>query len=217
MTQADATGWFRDPTGRNEARYFAGGQPTDLVKRDGQELVDPMRGGSPSTVVTATTTIHDEEPRPVPSRDDGQPDASATARSRWVIIGALGLIVAAAIGLLLVRSFVDNGDEPTSAPSTTIDVASTLRTSLCTNATSFGCSVESSPGVIEVYMSKYSVDESDLVDAGNRTGLWTPADVARMLRTRALDGTQRTADGRVSWTYHPDNGLQLVIDASREG
>lgn len=39
----------------------------------------------------------------------------------------------------------------------------------------------------------------------------------RMARTRALDGTQQ-ADGRnvnVTWTYHPDDGLQMVFEAEQ--
>jgi len=38
----------------------------------------------------------------------------------------------------------------------------------------------------------------------------------RMGKTRALDGTQR-ATGRncnVTWTYHPDDGLQMVFEAT---
>lgn len=39
----------------------------------------------------------------------------------------------------------------------------------------------------------------------------------RMLQTRALDGTLE-ADGKncnVSWTYHPDDGLQMVFEAAQ--
>ncbi len=44
---------------------------------------------------------------------------------------------------------------------------------------------------------------------------FTGATLDRMGKTRALDGTQ-TAQGRncnVSWTYHPDDGLQMVFEA----
>ncbi|WP_037365987.1 hypothetical protein [Nakamurella lactea] len=43
--------------------------------------------------------------------------------------------------------------------------------------------------------------------------------VERMTKTRALDGTQ-TAEGKncnVSWTYHPDHGLQMVFEAKATG
>lgn len=34
-------GWRPDPTGRHEGRYYAGGQPTDLVRDGGVESIDP--------------------------------------------------------------------------------------------------------------------------------------------------------------------------------
>lgn len=46
---------------------------------------------------------------------------------------------------------------------------------------------------------------------------FTKAVIDRMGHTRALDGTQ-TAEGRnvnVSWTYHPDDGLQMVFEVER--
>jgi len=35
-----------------------------------------------------------------------------------------------------------------------------------------------------------------------------------MMKMRALDGTQRAAGHNVNatWTYHPDNGLQIVFE-----
>jgi hypothetical protein len=47
---------------------------------------------------------------------------------------------------------------------------------------------------------------------------FSPAVYERMNRTRALDGTQSaTADGvNVTWTYHPDNGLQAVFEREVE-
>ena len=43
---------------------------------------------------------------------------------------------------------------------------------------------------------------------------FTDGVVARMEGTRALDGTQ-SAEGRharVTWTFHPDNGLRMVFE-----
>lgn len=47
---------------------------------------------------------------------------------------------------------------------------------------------------------------------------FSPAVYERMNRTRALDGTQSaTADGvNVTWTYHPDNGLEAVFEREVE-
>ena len=44
---------------------------------------------------------------------------------------------------------------------------------------------------------------------------FSSAVIDRMDKTRALDGTQE-ADGKncnVTWTYHPDDGLQMVFEA----
>lgn len=35
-------------------------------------------------------------------------------------------------------------------------------------------------------------------------------DVARIGQTRALDGMVESANGRSTWTYHPDDGLTIV-------
>ena len=77
------------------------------------------------------------------------------------------------------------------------------------------CDVDGmTPGVVTLKLDGLYGDADKLTKAGEVTGLWGPADVKRMGTTRALDGTQKTADGKVSWTYHPDNGLQIVAEVS---
>lgn len=51
--------------------------------------------------------------------------------------------------------------------------------------------------------------ETYLLDLG-----FSPAVYERMNRTRALDGTQSGTSeiANVTWTYHPDNGLQAVFE-----
>jgi hypothetical protein len=59
-----AQGWFRDPYGRHEARYFAEGWPTELV-RDGQrESFDP-----PPVVPPPERLVRAPDPRPTGSSD----------------------------------------------------------------------------------------------------------------------------------------------------
>lgn len=43
--------------------------------------------------------------------------------------------------------------------------------------------------------------------------------VARMEKTRSLDGMQEQSSGGYTyvWTYHPDNGLDIIISADDEG
>jgi hypothetical protein len=38
---AQAQGWYRDPYGMHEDRYFSAGTPTKLVRDDGQGSYDP--------------------------------------------------------------------------------------------------------------------------------------------------------------------------------
>ncbi|MDQ1680998.1 MAG: hypothetical protein QOI42_1857 [Frankiaceae bacterium] len=58
--------------------------------------------------------------------------------------------------------------------------------------------------------------ESELEACLDHIGFNGSAVVARMGKTRALDGTQ-SADGRhvhATWTYHPDHGLNVVLEAT---
>lgn len=68
----------------------------------------------------------------------------------------------------------------------------------------------STPGVVKIRL--FDANESGLVKAGTDTGLWTSADAVRMGTTRAIDATQRSNDGRTTWTFHPDAGLQIVAE-----
>lgn len=97
----------------------------------------------------------------------------------------------------------------------TESIATTIRGDLCTGIHTATCTVDGlTPGVVKVQVSGLLATEEDLRKAGSDTGLWTAADAARMVSTRALDGTQRDASGAVSWTFHPDKGLQLVISVT---
>jgi hypothetical protein len=74
------------------------------------------------------------------------------------------------------------------------------------------CDVDTStPGVVRVLIIG-GVDSDVLAKAGQDSGLWTAADAARMMETRALDGMVKSSSGRTTWTYHPDDGLQIVAD-----
>lgn len=220
MTEETNTGWFVDPSGRHAARYFAAGQPTDLVRDGEQQSVDPV-GDRPSPPTRANPTSDGTEiaDADVQTLIDAE-TASRRHGQLWLAMSAVGIVIILAVAVVLVAT---SGDDTKSAaaPNTTLSAdarasqqATTLRQTLCSSSSSASCSVDSSAGVIEVYMSEYAVDESGLVTAGTESGFWNAADVARMLHTRALDGTQRTADGKASWTFHPDDGLQIVIDVS---
>lgn len=102
-------GWFPDPMGRHQFRYWDGGRWSDHVSDGGQTAVDPLAAAqSPSP---APDTSH-----PLPPPSMVQPVAamqplSATQptsppkRSRrtiWVIVGAVAAVAAVVVGLVVV-------------------------------------------------------------------------------------------------------------------
>jgi hypothetical protein len=46
-----AQGWYRDPYGVHEDRYFSDGQPTKLVRDGGAESFDPPPSGPPKAAL----------------------------------------------------------------------------------------------------------------------------------------------------------------------
>jgi hypothetical protein len=52
-------GWYRDPYGVHEDRYFSQGFPTKLVRDHGVETYDPPPdGGLPKVLVPAASGVH---------------------------------------------------------------------------------------------------------------------------------------------------------------
>ena len=80
------------------------------------------------------------------------------------------------------------------------------------------CVDSSTPGVVTVDTrpgGEYGEDllEWDGLEAvAEELGVWSVADAKRMGETRALDGTLSSANGSVTWSYHPDSGLDIVVD-----
>ncbi len=62
-----------------------------------------------------------------------------------------------------------------------------------------------------------TLDDGGGADALTRmaatTDCWSQTDLALMEQTRALDGRVASANGRTSWTYHPDDGLSIVCNS----
>jgi hypothetical protein len=74
------SGWFRDPSGRHEARWYSVGMPTKLVRDGSTEGYDP------------TPVLDLSPPQPVPSGTDGRVPAAraGTVRAlRAQIVSAL--------------------------------------------------------------------------------------------------------------------------------
>jgi hypothetical protein len=65
MTMDDQSGWYPDPTGRHQERYFnAAGIPTNLIRNDGRESADEDRVASTATGSTDSRVIAQRIPAP---------------------------------------------------------------------------------------------------------------------------------------------------------
>jgi len=77
-------------------------------------------------------------------------------------------------------------------------------------------SVSGDPDSVSITIQTYEVITAAMPLKRMLTELgFSSAVIDRMDKTRALDGTQN-ADGKncnVTWTYHPDDGLQMVFEA----
>ena len=163
-----------------------------------------------------------------PAPPGGYPAPAAASSRRWITaVAAFAVTFAVGIAVLaLVLQLQNNRRDAevaattatTAAPTLTqkTDAAGTKLSSILCAGKPQGtgkCFVDwSKPGVVEINIPELLVDTDALGRAGNETGFWDNADTARMGRTRALDGTQKSSDGRVTWTFHPDDGLTLVIE-----
>lgn len=164
----------------------------------------------------------------------GEPATPATGpqsprpRSRSLIVAGVAIIaLVAIIGAVVALQAVsgDEGDTETAAAAPT-----TTTTSLADRTSELGdqigqiicpgsyCVDSSTAGVILIdtkpggeYSTDY-IDGTDLEQIAQELHAWSVADARRMGTTRALDGTQSSVNGAVTWTYHPDQGLNIVVD-----
>jgi hypothetical protein len=210
-------GWYDDPLGHADQRYFDGQAWTSEVM---QRTVDPLSAP------------------PAHSATSEAGDSGANAKGRKLatkpaalIAGAVGLLLLAGVGWWAV--FAVFSDD---SPSTNEELAEWLNgdgleCSVGEETNSVLCAIpnEAENELAAVYMTVdngvYEVNsfpsevagalggdpEELLNQIGERSGWWSAGTTQRMLRTRALDGTQ--TEGDVSWTYHPDAGLQIVVSS----
>ena len=156
------------------------------------------------------------------------PTARSRRPTRRAVLTVLGTVVA--IGGLVTAGLVFGGsgsDSVASRPPTTAPTTTTLASrtaALADELTAIICPAEicvdgSTAGVIEIdtkpqgeYGDTIFLSGDELTTVAKQLGLWSAADAQRMLTTRALDGTQMSTNGASTWTYHPDNGLNIIID-----
>lgn len=154
------------------------------------------------------------------------PGQTSSATKTW-LMPAIAAAIAAAImfplGIFVGQATSDSGDEPGSAglaADVAADAAAEGPTILVQAVDS--CGLGSSSSGIDVGDDGYSLDLDnepsgglatvDLVCILDELGI-SDAVISRMESTRALDGTQTAEqDGlTLSWTYHPDDGLDVII------
>lgn len=160
-------------------------------------------------------------PVPAPSVEPSPPTASARKGGRkHLYFGFGGLAAGLAGGFLLGALGSSVGGSPASssaspsASSNTRPISAAV--SLCSLYNAKGVSVMDGGKSLEIKTAgKLSTGVSTTDLACVFGDLKTPQSIiARMESTRALDGTQNGtwAEFTASWTYHPDRGLNIVIE-----
>lgn len=175
---------------------------------------------NPFEPIPPTATPELPPPPPAPLESSPPSPKSRAKRPAIIAIGGL-LVIVALVAILINRSGGSVSAAVKGTTTTTLSLkarsaagAKQLEGILCTTASSYSCDITSEEGVIELTL-RGSASESDRLNrAGDQSGFWTRADVARMGHTRGLDGTQRNTSGTVTWTFHPDNGLNIVVTVS---
>jgi hypothetical protein len=106
-------GWYPDPSGKHEQRYYDGTQWTEHVSNGGVTAVDPVPTGPPTMSTTAAMPVAPATPTPA-----GGP-SPATSR-RWVpwVVGLVAVAVIAVVAVAL-TSGDDDGDDTVEAVTTT--------------------------------------------------------------------------------------------------
>ncbi len=115
MNDEVSAGWYADPTGRSDHRYWDGSAWTDHVARDGEQALDPVDGGAEdptrpvvaqpqeSAVSNEVISATVEQPaQPVANESSGIPASNvATASGRrwvWPVVAVATLLAGLGIG-----------------------------------------------------------------------------------------------------------------------
>lgn len=225
-------GWRGDPDGRHEYRYFVGDQATDLVSDHGAESIDehgewrpdPMGahqqryfvGGEP------TFTVRDAE---VTTTD--RPSVPLTRQPVvWVVLAVAVVALLAVVGLASslasanrqVDDFQAAESRAAAAEAALPDVGQLADDAF---AGISGVSVTGDEESATAHLYYPYPGSEDMVALGgllDELG-FSSAVISRMETTAAIDGVQ-SAEGEqatVTWSYHPDEGLDVVIERTGTG
>ena len=74
MSEAVQEGWYTDPFGRHEARWFSAGTPTELVRDAAVESYDEPPDEEPLGTATRIDDAADGDPADLYRSDDGTPE-----------------------------------------------------------------------------------------------------------------------------------------------
>lgn len=148
-----------------------------------------------------------------PLQPDPEPAPRKRGRVRWIVAGVATLAVLAGAGIALAVLLQDSNDSPSSSASDRFaDVKN-----YCAANDSY---VEVTDGGKTLLLETRGKEDSGttmqtLACVLTRLGM-PQAVVAKMEGTTALQGRQdATWDGfKASWTYHPDNGLDLIVQTA---
>ncbi|NKG22000.1 hypothetical protein [Paeniglutamicibacter terrestris] len=147
----------------------------------------------------------------------GIPNGAAKHKNPW-LVGIAGLAIGIAAGLGIGLSINSSSTVESSTDSTSVAITNAVQ----------NCEFTDSAGVMVMDEGK----SVELQTRGKETagapyseivcvldGLDMPESVkARMSTTRSLDGRQETtwSGYSASWSYHPDNGLNIIVESQEQ-
>lgn len=162
----------------------------------------------------------DEDSAPVLATEPQEPSLPATssARTPWLVAGAFGIATVLFLALWLgakgdadeAKSELDQIEQAAEAEQAEADALPDLEALAYDHLTSDVIDSASEDSVSLTFYREPTGPLGDLLDElGFSSGI-----MGRIGNTRALDGTL-TAEAphvQASWTYHPDDGLSMVLE-----
>jgi hypothetical protein len=115
-----AGGWYRDPTGRYNIRYWDGRQWTHHVNSGGVNSTDPVAADMASIPPTPGTEASATPPAPVAQQPTMQITQQAPRSSAGTVVAVvLSLIAVAVVVIVLLSQSGDDDSTTTTVPDTT--------------------------------------------------------------------------------------------------
>lgn len=226
-TQLPPAGWYPDPAGANTERWWDGEKWTDSQR--------PTTAAVPSN--DDTTSAAHAFPRVDAAPPSTEAKGQSNARPTWFypLIAAMAVLFVVAVSVMAVIQVMDSRAEAKRVSDEASASAAAVEASASAEAARFrlipdavnGCGLSESL-VGDDGASVFLNGEGDDYDSSDTLTIYQTACVLaaldipdavmnHMQATRALDGTQTDSWGELtaSWTYHPDNGLDVLVRLSK--